>query len=79
MILAVACARSFCGHFAPRTVFSGGFQALMPYIMASMDQRDSKVAPQSQFIKVVVIPVDTLRLIPTVLSTEPLLLKPFFL
>ena len=55
---------------APRAVFLRGVQALMPCIMAGMDQRDSYVASQLQFIMVVVIPVITQRQIPMVLVTK---------
>ena len=54
-------------HFA--LCNSGGLRARMPCTMAGMDQRDSHVAPQLQFFKVVFIPVVTQRLIPTVLLT----------
>ena len=53
-----------------RCMFLRGFQALMPCIMPGMDQRDSYVASQLQFILVVVIPVITQRQVDMVLVTK---------
>ena len=44
------------GCDAPLAVFLRGFQALMPCIMAGLDQRDSYVVSQLQFIMVVQLP-----------------------
>ena len=41
---------------APLAVFLRGFQALMPCIMAGLDQRDSYVVSQLQFIMVMQLP-----------------------
>ena len=60
----------FYWYLSPRAVFlSVVAWSQMFGIMAGMDQRYSYVALQLQFIKVVVIPVVTLRLISTVVLT----------
>ena len=59
-----------CWYFFLFTLCSsGGLQALLACIMAGMDQWDSYVAPQLQFIKVVVISFVTQWHVPMVLAT----------
>ena len=56
MLLPVYVVVFLAGCGARRAVFLSGFQALMPCIMAGLDQRDGGAASQFQFIVVVVIP-----------------------